>query len=226
MEQIIKRNNIPQKQVVLPFVKSVKIAVKSIKSRFFRSLITTMSLILAISFYSYIKTNSTVISGILVSQNKIAMEKLSTQGYELPVNGGEYTTSPKERWILFLSLLVCVVGIVNTQLMAVADRFREIGTMKCLGALDRFILRLFLIEAMLQGIIGAGLGAFAGAVIALLGSFIKFGSVAIEFVNVNDIIISIVISICLGCFLSIIGVLYPALLAARMQPIEAMRGRD
>ncbi len=226
MEQIIKRNNIPQKQVVLPFVKSVKIAVKSIKSRFFRSLITTMSLILAISFYSYIKTNSNIISGILVSQNKIAMEKLSAQGYELPLNGGEYTTSPKERWILFLSLLVCVVGIVNTQLMAVADRFREIGTMKCLGALDRFILRLFLIEATLQGVIGAGLGAFAGAIIALFGSFFKFGTAAITFVNVNDIIISIIISICLGCFLSIIGVLYPALLAARMQPIEAMRGRD
>ena len=60
----------------------------------------------------------------------------------MPENSDQYTTTPKERWILFLSLLVCVVGIVNTQLMAVADRFREIGTMKCLGALDRFILRL------------------------------------------------------------------------------------
>ncbi|MCP4673693.1 MAG: FtsX-like permease family protein [Desulfobacula sp.] len=226
MDQIIKKNNIPHKQIVLPFVKSVEIAVKSIKSRFFRSLITTMSLILAISFYGYIKTNSIIISGILVSQNKVAMEKLSTQGYEIPEIGKEYTTSPKERWILFLSLLVCVVGIVNTQLMAVADRFREIGTMKCLGALDRFILRLFLIEAMLQGVIGAGIGAFAGTVIALLGSFFKFGTSTITFVNLNDIIISIAISICLGCFLSIIGVLYPALLAARMQPIEAMRGRD
>jgi ABC-type antimicrobial peptide transport system permease subunit len=224
-QQVIIKNT-PQKQVVLPFIKSVEIAVKSIKSRFFRSLITTMSLILAISFYSYIKTNSNVISGILVSQDKTAIEKLSTMGYELPENGQQYTTSPKERWILFLSLLVCVVGIVNTQLMAVADRFREIGTMKCLGALDRFILRLFLIEATLQGLIGAGIGAFTGAGIALLGSFFKFGLASISFVSFNDIIISIAYSIGLGCFLSIIGVMYPALLAARMQPIEAMRGRD
>ncbi len=225
MPQTIKAH-IPQKQVVLPFLKSVDIAVKSIKSRFFRSLITTMSLILAISFYSYIKTNSNIISGIFVSENKIAMEKLFQQGYEIPENGEKQTTSPKERWILFLSLLVCVVGIVNTQLMAVADRFREIGTMKCLGAIDRFILRLFLIEAMLQGLIGAGIGALTGAGIAILGSFIKFGFSTITFVNFNDIVLSIAYSICLGCFLSIIGVLYPALLAARMQPIEAMRGRD
>jgi putative ABC transport system permease protein len=52
-------------------------------------------------------------------------------------------STAKQRWIIILSLLVCVVGIVNAQLMAVTERFREIGTMKCLGALDRFVLRLF-----------------------------------------------------------------------------------
>lgn len=218
--------NLPQKQVVLPFAKSVEIAVKSIKSRFFRSLITTMSLILAISFYSYIKTNSYIISGIFSSDDKIAIEKLSNQGFEIPAEGEAYAPTAKERWIMFLSLLVCVVGIVNTQLMAVADRFREIGTMKCLGALDRFVLRLFLIEAFLQGFIGAGIGALAGCAIAVMGSLMKFGSVAVASVYFNDIVMSLAASIFLGCFLSIIGVLYPALLAARMRPIEAMRGRD
>jgi putative ABC transport system permease protein len=220
------KKNLPKKQVVLPYVKSVEIAIKSIKSRFFRSLITTMSLILAISFYSYIKTNSHIISGIFLSEDRIAIQKLSNEGYETPTDGEKHATTPKERWILFLSLLVCVVGIVNTQLMAVADRFREIGTMKCLGALDSFVLRLFLIEATLQGFIGAAIGGVAGSVIALLGSIIKFGTVVVDFVNLNDIVISIVSAIFLGCLLSIIGVLYPALLAAKMQPVEAMRGRD
>jgi putative ABC transport system permease protein len=218
--------NLPQKQVVLPFSKSVEIAIKSIKSRFFRSLITTISLILAISFYSYIKTNSHIISGIFFSDDKIAIQMLSHQGYEIPIDGEKDSTTPKERWILFLSLLVCVVGIVNTQLMAVADRFREIGTMKCLGALDRFILRLFLIEATLQGFIGATIGAIAGSLIAVSGSIIKFGSAAMAYANLNDIAISIVSAIFLGCVLSIIGVLYPAMLAAKMRPVEAMRGRD
>ncbi len=217
---------LPQKQVVLPFRKSVEIAVKSIKSRFYRSLITTMSLILAISFYSYIKTNSLIISGVFASNNKIAIQNLSHQGYEIPTSGEVYKTAPKERWILFLSLLVCVVGIVNTQLMAVADRFREIGTMKCLGALDRFVLRLFLIEATLQGFIGASIGGISGSVIALLGSLIKFGTVAVAFVNLNNLVLNVISAIFLGCGLSIIGVLYPALLAAKMRPVEAMKGRD
>jgi ABC-type lipoprotein release transport system permease subunit len=98
--------------------------------------------------------------------------------------------------------------------------------MKCLGALDRFVVRLFLIEATLQGLIGSAIGALAGAIIALGGSLIRFGNVAIAFVNLNDMVISIAASVFLGCFLSILGVLYPALLAARMQPVEAMRGRD
>ncbi|NOX32261.1 MAG: FtsX-like permease family protein [Deltaproteobacteria bacterium] len=217
--------NPPQKQVVLPYGKSVEIAVKSIKSRFFRSLITTMSLILAISFYSYIKTTSHIISGIFASGDKVAARKLSLQGYEIPA-GEKYKTTPKEKWILYLSLLVCVVGIVNTQLMAVADRFREIGTMKCLGALDRFILRLFLIEATLQGFIGSAIGAVAGCVIALSGALIKFGTAAVANIDLNNILLSISSAIFLGCLLSIIGVLYPALLAAKMRPVEAMRGRD
>lgn len=225
MQEKIKPN-LPQKQVVLPFQKSVEIAVKSIKSRFLRTLITTMSLILAISFYAYIKVNLDIISGIAASDDKAAIQKLSLQGIEIPEEDGALGLSPQERWILFLSLLVCVVGIVNTQLMAVADRFREIGTMKCLGALDRFILRLFLIEAVLQGIIGSALGGSAGAVIAFLGALIKYGGSVIGLISLNQILTSVLSAVVLGCLLSILGVLYPALLAAKMQPVEAMRGRD
>ena len=218
--------NLPQKQVVLPFKKSVEIAVKSIRSRFFRTLITTMSLVLAISFYAYIKVNAHIISSIASSEDKNAIQRLTLQGVELPGEGQAHGPSPQERWILFLSLLVCVVGIVNTQLMAVADRFREIGTMKCLGALDRFILRLFLIEAALQGLIGSAVGGVAGAFIAFLGALIKYGGSIVALINLNQILTSILSAIFLGCLLSIIGVLYPALLAAKMQPVEAMKGRD
>jgi len=63
-------------------------------------------------------------------------------------------------------------------------------------------------------------------VIALFGSLIKFGSTVIASAGFNDIVISIISAVLLGVLLSIIGVLYPALLAARMQPVEAMRGRD
>jgi len=221
-----QKSNPPKKQVVLPLIKSIEIAIKSIKVRFFRSLITTMSLILAISFYSYIKINSNVAKEVFMSGDKPAIQKLIHLGYEPSEKSDSSNSNPKERWILFLSLLVCVVGIVNTQLMAVTERFREIGTMKCLGALDRFILKLFLIEAALQGILGAGIGAVSGAVMAMAATFFRLGSHAFMFIKLPDMALTLTNAIALGCFLSILGVLYPALLAAKMQPVEAMRGKD
>ena len=53
-------------------------------------------------------------------------------------------------------------------LISVQERVKEIGTMKCLGALDRHITLLFLIEALLQGIIGGVIGYAVGVVAALL----------------------------------------------------------
>ncbi len=221
-----QKTELPKKQVVLPLLKSIEIAIKSIKVRFFRSLITTMSLILAISFYSYIKINSNVAKEVFLSGDKPAIQKLLHLGYEPSDKSDSNHSNPKERWILFLSLLVCVVGIVNTQLMAVTERFREIGTMKCLGALDRFILKLFLIEAAFQGILGAGIGAISGAMMAITATFFRLGSHAFMFINLPDIALTLATAIALGCFLSILGVLYPALVAAKMQPVQAMRGKD
>ena len=132
-------------------------------------------------------------------------------------------SSPKQRWLVILSLLVCVVGIVNAQLMAVTERFREIGTMKCLGALDRFILRLFILEAGMQGLAGAGMGALVGAVFSLFNGWLRFGPVALTAVSWADLARSVGIAMAVGCLLSLLGVLYPALVAARMQPVEAMR---
>ena len=209
------------RQVTLPFFKSVEIAVKSIRVRFFRSFITLLSLILAISFYSYVKTNIVIARGIILSQDSLAVERLVQEGYDVDDPGN----NPKQRWIVFLSLLVCVVGIVNTQLMAVTERFREIGTMKCLGALDRFILRLFLIEATIQGLIGAASGGLLGISVSLMTSALKSGSGVFAIISWPDVGFTLVSAMGMGAFLSISGVLYPALVAARMQPVEAMRTR-
>ena len=132
-------------------------------------------------------------------------------------------SNPKQRWIIILSLLVCVVGIVNAQLMAVTERFREIGTMKCLGALDRFVLRLFILEAGMQGLAGAAVGALAGTLFALAGGLVRFGLAAVRLVSVADVAAALAEATAIGVLLSLLGVLYPAWVAARMQPVEAMR---
>jgi ABC-type antimicrobial peptide transport system permease subunit len=144
-------------------------------------------------------------------------------GYDIGPEDISVGSSAKQRWIVILSLLVCVVGIVNAQLMAVTERFREIGTMKCLGALDRFILRLFVLEAGMQGLAGAGMGALAGAFFSLINAWLRFGTAAVGSVSMTNLLISIGIATGVGCLLSLLGVFYPALVAARMQPVEAMR---
>jgi putative ABC transport system permease protein len=212
-----------QRLVKLPYLKSVEIALKSIKVRFFRSLITTLSLVLAVSFLSFVGVSNDVANGMLKKHDPELLRMLIRSGYDLAPGDTSVGSSPKQRWLVILSMLVCVVGIVNAQLMAVTERFREIGTMKCLGALDRFILRLFFLEAGMLGLAGAGAGAILGALFSILNGWLRFGSVALAAVSLENVISSIAIATGVGCLLSLVGVFYPALVAARMQPVEAMR---
>ncbi len=212
-----------QRQVRLPFIKSLEISIKSIKVRFFRSLITTMSLVLAVSFLSFVNVGNDVANGMLATGDSELRSTLIRSGYDLGPQETSVGSSAKQRWIVILSLLVCVVGIVNAQLMAVTERFREIGTMKCLGALDRFVLRLFILEAGMQGLAGAFVGSVIGAVFSLINAWIRFGTVAISSVSFIGLFNSVAIAIGVGVLLSLLGVFYPALIAARMQPVEAMR---
>ena len=209
--------------VVLPFQKALEIAYKSIQVRFFRSLITTLSLILAVAFLSFVNVGTDVADGLLAADQPHLRQVLIQAGYDIGAEDTTVASTSKQRWIIILSLLVCVVGIVNAQLMAVTERFREIGTMKCLGALDRFVLRLFVLEAGMQGIAGGTIGALAGALFSLINAILSFGWVAMSHVSWMEVTLSILVSVGVGFLLSLLGVLYPAALAARMQPVEAMR---
>jgi putative ABC transport system permease protein len=216
----------PNRLLVLPIKKSVEIALKSIRVRFFRSLITTISLVLAVSFLSFVNVTTDVANGLLAKEDPGLRRVLIRSGYDIAPEENSVGSSPKLRWIIILSLMVCIVGIVNAQLMAVTERFREIGTMKCLGALDRFILKLFLLEAGMQGLAGAGAGALLGALFSLFNSFIRFGNVALTALSWADVGQSVLFAILVGFILSLVGVMYPAIVAARMQPVEAMRTEE
>lgn len=209
--------------ITLPFSKSLEISYKSLKVRFFRSMITVSSLILAVAFLAFVLVNLDVAEGMLSSMGKDASRVLGAAGYDVDYAEGVVTMSAKERWIVILSMLVCTVGIINAQLMSVTERFSEIGVMKCLGALDSMILKLFLLEAAMQGLVGAVAGAVLGSLISLLTGVIRFGLPAITGLNMLDLFGSMGIATLAGCLLSLVGVLYPALLAARMEPINAIR---
>ncbi len=209
--------------ITLPFSKSVEISFKSLKVRFFRSMITISSLVLAVSFLSFVLGNLDIAAGLLKHGGKEAAQALSMAGYDVDLAEGVVAMSAKERWIVILSLLVCTVGIINAQLMSVTERFSEIGVMKCLGALDSMILKLFLLEATMQGLAGATVGALVGCFFSLLSGVIRFGFSALTDLSLLSLLGSVGIATLAGCILSLVGVLYPALLAARMEPINAIR---
>lgn len=85
--------------------------------------------------------------------------------------GGWYGLGARLTYLLGISLLVCAVGITNAMLMSVTERYREIATLKCLGALDGSILSIFLLEACLLGAVGAAAGAVLGGLIGVLRSW-------------------------------------------------------
>ena len=126
-------------------------------------------------------------------------------------------------WILVISLLVCTISNITGMLLSVTRRFRDIGTMKCLGAFDRTILWLFLVEAFLLTGVGAVGGAVLGILVSLISACITHGfgilsgGVGLALLGVTGGAIAVIL------LLGMVGAAYPAIQASRMLPIEAMR---
>lgn len=204
-----------KRQIQLPLIEAVKISFQSLKIRFWRSMITTAGILLGIAFFV------AVLSGAQISQAMSKREAIVT-AIDSPQTGG---VSAQQIWLIIMSLIVCVVGIANSMLMAVTERFREIGTMKCLGALNKFIVELFLLESGFQGLSGAFIGALVGFISIMLLSLKDYGLDL--FRSFPDYILGVLmymgIACLLGMLLAIVGAAGPAYRAAQLPPAEAMR---
>jgi len=133
------------------------------------------------------------------------------------------TLSGRQAFLLLISFLVCMVGIANAMLMSITERFREIATMKCLGATDRYILIQFMMEAGLQGIAGSTLGMLLGFFISSIKSTVSFGTFLFLHWPGLEILCVGLISIGAGILLAVIASVYPSWAASRMAPMDAMR---
>jgi hypothetical protein len=129
-------------------------------------------------------------------------------------------------FIVVVSLLVTVIGISNAMLMSVTERFRDIGTMKCLGALSSFVRTIFLLEASFMGAVGGAFGVLLGFVFAV-GSYLLPYGLDLALVALGQhpgqLALAAVGSLVAGIALSVVAALYPATLAARMVPADALR---
>ncbi len=137
---------------------------------------------------------------------------------------GWFGLSERNQWLVVLSFLVCVVGVANAMLMSVTERFTEIATMKCLGAMDGFVMLLFVFEAMIQGLVGGIIGLFLGVILATIRAAIEYGSLLAGATGVVlPVASAMLVSLVVGVALAAIAAVGPAWLAARLSPMEAMR---
>jgi hypothetical protein len=220
------------RQIRLPLRRAVEIAWKSLRVRLARSLLVTSGIVLALAFLMTTLVTQSTIDGLRQwSTSGPAAQSLQRQELEslLIANGIPLTprdiadSRTQSRWVVGIALMVAFVGILNAMLMSVTERFREIGTMKCLGALDGFIVKLFVLESLFQGVVGTVLGVLLGGVFSLLSSRITFGALVWHGVNAGELLSAGAFTLVVGIALSVAGAAYPAWHASHMQPIEAMR---
>jgi putative ABC transport system permease protein len=115
-----------------------------------------------------------------------------------------------------VSLLVGGIGIMNIMLVSVTERTREIGIRLAIGALESEVLMQFLVEAVVL----SSLGGLIGIVAALAGSVWLASVLRVPFVlNAGIVVIAFLFSAAVG----VIFGYFPALKAARLDPIEALR---
>ena len=126
-----------------------------------------------------------------------------------------------------LALAVSTLGIINTLVMAILERRREIGVLKALGAADRDVKQLFFAEAGVMGLMGGIFGVGMGWVI---GRVVTFGTNV--YLRRQDLPPAHVFSVPLwlifggivfSVVVSLVAGLYPASRAARLNPVEALR---
>ena len=126
-----------------------------------------------------------------------------------------------------LALAVATLGIINTLVMAVLERRREIGVLKALGAADSDVKQLFFVEAGVIGLFGGILGVFLGW---LIGRTLNFGTVLylhrqnLPGVDITSVPLWLVaFGILFAVLVSLAAGLYPASRAARLDPVQALR---
>ncbi len=118
-----------------------------------------------------------------------------------------------------ISLLVAGIGIMNIMLVSVTERTREIGIRKAVGAKRRDILIQFMIEATMLSLIAGGIGIAGGWFLSSLISRLNIGGQTVQTLVSPDIII---LAISVSVIIGLASGIYPAMRAARLNPIDAL----
>lgn len=130
--------------------------------------------------------------------------------------------------ILLLIVIVAAFNIISTLVMVVTDKTREIGVLKSMGMTSRRILRLFMMQGLVIGIVGALIGGTLGALVTFVVDYFKLISIPGEIYFISHLPVKIapldlVIVLLATVLISFLATVYPAWQAARLDPVEAIR---
>ncbi len=126
-----------------------------------------------------------------------------------------------------IALVVAAIGVINTMIMAILERTREIGVMRAVGARRSTVRRLFTFEASILGFWGGVFGVLVGYGLTKIANAVLNKQLANNSVHASNII-----HLPLWLVLAVIGIttvigmlagLYPARRAAKLDPVEALR---
>ena len=229
-------------KAALPTKTVFALVLGSLRVRMMRSTITMVSIVLAIAFLMYTGLTNRLYFDAAQAVGTLELaaaetndpeiktshqEQADTLRQKLRVVGVNIKTTlegdPMDTWLLVMAMLTCTVGIANAMLMSVTERFREIGTMKCLGALDGLVVKLFLMESSLLGIVGAVMGIVMGVLVAVLAAVLQFKMLGLTYFPVAYGVRVATLSVGCGILLALFGTAGPAIMAARMRPVDALR---
>lgn len=199
-----------------------RVSVAGVRRRFSRSMVTMTGVVLAIAFLSYMLSSESILKALIGLDDDRLNNLLQENGVDIS-RGVAAGAAPMTVLLIGLTLLTCTVGITNSMLMAVTERVREIGTLKCLGARDEFILKTFFIESAIHGICGALIGMAIGLMVAILVCGYNYGAGSLRALPVLALLKAQVLSLLIGAAMTVIASIFPAYAAARKQPVEALR---
>ena len=171
-------------------------------------------------------------------EGKLPKDTYATDWTRQNANYFSVVAMEKKMMFIILSLIVLVAAfnIVSTLVMAVTDKQADIAILRTLGASPKSIMKIFMVQGMLIGLIGMGMGVISGVVIALnIGTIVPFIEhlFGVQFLSKEFYYISelpsdlqrgdVIVVAGMSFLISLFATLYPSWRASKVQPAEALR---
>jgi lipoprotein-releasing system permease protein len=171
-------------------------------------------------------------------EDKLPKDTYATDWTRQNANYFSVVAMEKKMMFIILSLIVLVAAfnIVSTLVMAVTDKQADIAILRTLGASPKSIMQIFMVQGMLIGLIGMGLGVIGGVLLALnIGTIVPFIEhlFGVQFLSKEFYYISelpsdlqrgdVFVVAGMSFLISLFATLYPSWRASKVQPAEALR---